>query len=281
MRTPPLSRVAGTALACLPMMAAGIAAADVTIRSATLDATQSTLTLRGSEFTGPSGRFTTSVRLGPTLTPLAINSASGTEIVAQLPESLAPGNYLLTVGYGLGESQFDQFIVTVGAVGPAGAAGPAGPEGPQGPAGPAGQTGLAGPAGPTGPAGAVGPQGPAGPAGATGAQGPAGPAGAVGPQGPAGPQGPMGSSTAQVKLVSVQVNLPPASQNSRVAATAFCPQGMVAIGGGWFGPFVPGEAKIARNEPCGTAWCVIADSTVTYMSYIRVTAVCAPGAIIP
>jgi len=90
-----------------------------------------------------------------------------------------------------------------------------------------------------------------------------------------GIQGPAGASgLANVKLVYAQPNLP---GMTRIAATATCPTGMVAIGGGWFGPMVPGEARIVRDEPCGNSWCVIAESTVTYLSYIRVTAVCVAG----
>ncbi len=97
--------------------------------------------------------------------PLAVQTATGVEIVAFLPNALPPGTYLLVVSTGPAPLNRDTFNVTIGAVGPAGPAGPAGATGPTGPSGPAGPIGPAGPAGPQGPAGPAGPQGPAGPAG--------------------------------------------------------------------------------------------------------------------
>ncbi|WP_154402739.1 collagen-like protein [Nocardioides speluncae] len=90
---------------------------------------------------------------------------------------------------------------------------------------------LRGPAGPAGPSGAVGPTGPVGPKGATGATGPAGPVGpkgATGATGPAGPMGPPGISGRQ--LVYMGGSIPVGS--SQGDATARCPSGKVAVGGG-------------------------------------------------
>lgn len=92
----------------------------------------------------------------------------------------ADGDYLLVVSTGTGQSQNDEYDLTIGAVGPAG---PQGPQGKQGEQGEPGAIGPQGPQGPQGETGATGPQGPVGPQG---------PQGETGPQGPAGPQGPQG-----------------------------------------------------------------------------------------
>ncbi len=103
------------------------------------------------------------------------------EIVAVVPGGiqLFPGSFLITVQTGQGMTQFDAFIVTLGAVGPQGEPGPPGPQGIQGPQGPQGEPGLTGPAGPPGPQGEIGPQGP------------------IGPPGPPGPSGPPGNPVGQ------------------------------------------------------------------------------------
>ncbi len=119
-------------------------------------------------------------------TTLDVLTNTPTEIVAQLPATVTPGTYLLTVSNGQGSSQSDSFNVMVGAVGPPG---PTGPQGEPGPQGPQGETG---PQGPQGTPGERGAPGPVGPQGDTGAQGPIGPQGERGPQGVAGPQGPVG-----------------------------------------------------------------------------------------
>jgi hypothetical protein len=123
----------------------------------------------GSNFSGGAP----TVRLGTLAAPLAVTTATATQIDVAMPGGIAPGGYLLTLSIakkngkeGNGEDVLsDEFWVTIGA------AGPTGPQGPAGAPGPMGATGLAGPAGP------AGPQGPAGKDGATGPQGPAGPAG--------------------------------------------------------------------------------------------------------
>ena len=84
------------------------------------------------------------------------------------------GDYLLTVSTGTGQSQNDEYDLTIGDVGPVGPVGIQGVDGPRG-----GQ-------GPQGPQGATGPQGTAG----------TGTTGGVGPQGPSGPPGPPGTSPA-------------------------------------------------------------------------------------
>jgi len=62
----------------------------------------------------------------------------------------ADGDYLLTVATGAGQSQSDEYDLTIGAVGPPGPEGPRGPKGDDGAPGPTGEPGPPGPPGPTG-----------------------------------------------------------------------------------------------------------------------------------
>ena len=131
-------------------------------------------------------------------TPLAVLSATETQVLAQLPSGLDPGSYRLRVSRGTGTVQNGSFDVTIGAVGLAGARGPKGDmgdTGPQGLTGPAGPGGPAGPQGPTGPQGPIGQQGQPGAQGPTGPQGPPGPQGQTGATGPQGPPGPPGGGS--------------------------------------------------------------------------------------
>lgn len=111
---------------------------------------------------------------------------------------LPPGDFLLTVSTGNGQSQNDQYALTIGAVGPVGAIGSQGiqgelgPQGEQGPPGADGADGSAGPPGAQGEQGIQGPQGEQGPPGADGADGADGSAGPPGPPGSTGPPGPPG-----------------------------------------------------------------------------------------
>lgn len=128
---------------------------------------------------------------------LNVDDANDTVIQASVPTEIPAGDYLLTVGNGNGQSQNDEYDLTIGAVGPQGPQGEAGPQGAvgrQGDSGPQGDTGPQGPAGALGPIGPQGPQGPQGSAGADGMSivGPQGPQGSSGPAGPQGPQGPTG-----------------------------------------------------------------------------------------
>ncbi len=151
------------------------------------------------------------VMLGEYVDPLVIVGVPTDEvIVALLPENIVAGDYLLTVSNGNGQSQNDEYDLTIGAVGPQGPQGEPGPQGPHGepgPAGPAGDPGPAGadgaqgpqglqgepgPAGIPGKQGPPGPEGPEGQAGPKGDRGPGGPIGPVGPPGPEGDQGPVG-----------------------------------------------------------------------------------------
>lgn len=89
-----------------------------------------------------------------------------------------------------------------------------------------------GPVGPAGPQGLQGPVGPAGERGATGDAGPTGPQGAPGPQGSQGPQGPAGPAGSQLVTGAPVTSAANAPRNTVVTATATCPAGKVALGGG-------------------------------------------------
>ena len=144
-----------------------------------IGAPDTTLTINGHDFGFGGPLEVTLAGISATIV-----SADDSQIVASVPSALFPaGDYLLTVATGDGQSQSDEYDLTLGAVGPEGPQGPPGPEGPEGPQGPQGETGPIGPAGPIGP---VGPAGPAGPIGPIGPQGPEGPEGPPGPAGTGG-----------------------------------------------------------------------------------------------
>src|SRR5262249_46335866 len=82
-------------------------------------------------------------------------------------------------------------------------------------------TGTAGPQGPQGTQGPIGPQGPAGAAGSPGSQG---------PQGVQGIQGPPGVSGREVIENAFSSQVP---KGSGASATATCPNGKMAVGGGF------------------------------------------------
>lgn len=96
---------------------------------------------------------------------LTVLSATDLEVVAELPIAIAAGDYLLTVYYGLGQSQGDEYDLSIGEVGPRGPPGPVGPQGAKGPIGMQGPVGSQGAEGPDGPKGNRGNQGPRGDAG--------------------------------------------------------------------------------------------------------------------
>lgn len=254
-----LSRTIFTAvvLALCTTITAGARSGDekqLVIFSASADRGNETLTIRGVNL----GDRTAFVYFEEQ--PMTILSASDDQVVVYLPAGVPDGTYLVTVTRGKAPQARGVFNVAlttasngvIGAVGPAGppgAPGPAGPQGAQGltgPAGPAGGIGPAGPAGaigpvgPSGSAGAAGPVGPAGPvgaagpAGAPGSAGPMGPMGPVGPIGPAGPQGPAGVSgyevVSEVSPIAGSISV---AGFAGYTATASCPAGKHAIGGGY------------------------------------------------
>ncbi len=124
--------------------------------------------------------------------------------------------------------------------------------GPAGVAGPTGATGAAGPTGATGGAGA------AGPTGATGDVGAAGPTGATGDVGAAGPTGANGVSGYEIVLGTATAD----DEVVPKTATATCPGGKVAVGGGYdalgMGVDADEEITIHQNKPSSsTTWSVI------------------------
>jgi hypothetical protein len=186
-------------------MFAGSAFAAVPIVNSS-SSTATTITINGSNLSAG----TAFVTLG-SYPALAVTSQTATQLVANLPASVASGSYTLNVQIGNSKTNSTSSVATIGAVGPTGpagaqgpvgatgAAGAQGPVGQAGAAGPQGQQGIVGPQGAAGAAGAVGPQGPqgtAGPSGATGTQGPKGDTGAVGSQGAIGMMGPQGPTGA-------------------------------------------------------------------------------------
>ena len=131
------------------------------------------ITIVGTDFLfGPDAPIVT---LGEYVDPLDIvGDPTNEEIVALLPESIIAGDYLLTVATGTGQSQNDEYDLTIGAVGPKGPQGEQGPEGPQGAPGEKGDKGDPGAQGEQGIQGLQGETGPPGPKGDKGEQGLAG-----------------------------------------------------------------------------------------------------------
>ena len=123
--------------------------------------------------------------------PATITSSSDTTIIVTvLTTSYPAGDYLLNVSTGNGQSQNDEYDLTIGAVGPAG---PAGEDGADGAPGTAGVDGAPGPAGANGVDGTDGDDGATGPAGTDGADGADGLPGTAGADGANGVDGAPGS----------------------------------------------------------------------------------------
>lgn len=114
------------------------------------NANTTTLTIMGEAFSFGNDLSVTLGELGP-LTFIGV--PTDTQIVAQWPSAITVGDYLLTVSKGKGQSQNDEYDLTIGAVGPQGEEGPQGPQGPPGVDGQNGFNGLPGPPGPQGPPG--------------------------------------------------------------------------------------------------------------------------------
>lgn len=88
------------------------------------------VTIRGSNF----GDVAPAFALGGH--PLEVIGSTREEVLAELPESLAPGSYLLRASREANREPYTLFEVTIGAAGPQGAKGEVGPAGPAGPPGP-------------------------------------------------------------------------------------------------------------------------------------------------
>jgi Collagen triple helix repeat (20 copies) len=112
----------------------------------------------------------------------------------------------------------------------------AGPQGPTGLQGSTGPQGVQGVPGPQGPAGAAGPAGAKGATGLTGLEGPAGATGARGPVGATGATGATGASGTVVASTTTPgtpvLSAVDPAVGTAVTATATCPQGQFALGGG-------------------------------------------------
>jgi len=122
------------------------------ITEVAVDFDEAELTITGEHF---SFGNTLEVTLGEFVGTLNLVSSSDTIIVVDFPAGGLPdGDYLLTVSRGKGQSQNDEYDLTIGAVGPQGATGATGPTG---------ATGLTGAPGATGATGAQGNPGPPGP----------------------------------------------------------------------------------------------------------------------
>jgi hypothetical protein len=109
--------------------------------------------------------------------------------------------------------------------------------------------------------------GPPGPKGDTGT---AGPQGSQGPRGATGPQGPPGPSTSFVHVIGDQISVP---QYETLSVRVDCPDGMVAVGGGFDGSAgVDILHSIGVDYPAG--WNIKATTSKTE-SWVRGYAVCA------
>ncbi len=82
-----------------------------------VDLTGSAITIRGEDFDFGPGLL--SVTLGE-FGSLNVTFDDAFEIVAELPSSIDPGDYLLTVSRGNGQSQNDEYDLTIGADGAGG-----------------------------------------------------------------------------------------------------------------------------------------------------------------
>jgi Collagen triple helix repeat (20 copies) len=127
----------------------------------------------------------------------------------------------------------------------------AGPQGPTGVQGATGPHGVQGQPGPQGPAGAAGPAGAKGATGLTGLQGPTGATGARGPAGATGATGASGTVVASATTSGTPVLSaidPPVG--TVVTATATCPPGQFALGGGAqvSAPGVASQSVVLRSS---------------------------------
>lgn len=218
------------------------------IASANPDLALGTVTLSGANFTD---RSDPAPRVWINRVPVAIQSATDTQVVVGLPAGLAPGSYLVEMtrtngngGASTNGPRYGAITLTIGAVGATGLQGPQGIQGPQGP------QGIQGPAGPKGDTGGIGPAGAKGDTGAEGPPGPQGPQGALGPQGPAGPIGPAGMSGYQV--VEGLRTVDPFISGDNGRRDLYCPTGKVAVGAGHYIQTTELIATEARDLPMGT-----------------------------
>jgi hypothetical protein len=210
-----------------------------------------TVALSGANFTD---RSDPEPRVWINRVPVAIQSATATQVVVGLPAGLAAGSYLVEMTRTNGQGndnrastngpRYGAITLTIGAVGATGPQGPQGQQGVQGPAGPAGAKGDTGSAGPKGETGVEGPAGPEGPRGPQGLQGTPGD---TGPQGPAGPAGMSG-----YEVVERVLTIRPLVTGDNGQVDIYCPAGKLAVGAGHLITTVEVIATEARALPMGT-----------------------------
>ena len=172
---------------------------------------------------------------------------------ANMGTGLPPdGDYLLTVATGVGQSQSDEYDLTIGAVGPQGIQGIQGVKGDQGDQGDTGAT-----------FGAVGPQGIQGIQGVKGDQGDQGDTGATGPPG-----------ISQYEMVSNSN-----TSNGHFVVEVFCPSGKNVLGGGCrqFNGAVRSNRALVDNSPIPTTgWhCRSRDIIIAEVTELVAFAICA------
>ena len=115
---------------CLAVSGAARAAESAPIAVTSVIAEENLITIRGSNF----GDAAPAVALGGH--PLDVIGNTQEELLAELPEGLAAGSYLLRLSREPNRQPFTLFEVTIGAAGPRGDKGEVGPQGPAGPPGP-------------------------------------------------------------------------------------------------------------------------------------------------
>lgn len=141
------------------------------------------------------------------------------------------------------------------------------------------QQGVPGPVGPQGDTGPEGPKGDTGPQGPKGDMGPQGPKGEPGPPGPKGDKGDPGASgLTSFIVVDNLVQVPATDGRAQVKAT--CPDGFVAVGGGFYAPHPDFAVDISlpyRDGPSGPyiGWHVSAAHLNAGNHMIGATVICA------
>ena len=115
---------------CLAVSGAARAAELAPIAVSSVIVEENLITIRGSNFSDAAP----AVALGGH--PLDVIGNTQEELLAELPEGLAAGSYLLRLSREPNRQPFTLFEVTIGAAGPRGDKGEVGPQGPAGPPGP-------------------------------------------------------------------------------------------------------------------------------------------------
>ena len=125
-----LSAIAASVLCLAASAAAARAAVVAPIAVTSVIVEENLITIRGSNF----GDTAPSLVLGGH--PLDVIGSTHEEVLAELPDGIAAGSYLLRVSREPNREPFTLFEVTIGAAGPQGEKGEVGAQGPVGPPGP-------------------------------------------------------------------------------------------------------------------------------------------------